>query len=306
MGINIKKLIDKLNIEIIYLPKEKENTEINSNILNKLGLQLTGFYLNFNNEVFQVISSEEKYYLDSLDDISRINSLENLFKKDILGIIYTDDIYPDNQVINLSKKNKVPILKTNYNFHKFNLEYNNFMNMALAPTIRMHGVLLDIYGVGVLITGKSGIGKSETALDLISKGSKLISDDSVIIKYIDDRLIGSSPEITKYFMEIRGVGIIDIQKLYGVGNVMEYKDIDIIVHLESWDEKKEYDRLGIDNEYEEILGKKIVKYVIPVKTGRHTALIIEVATKNYKLKETGYNPAIELNKRIIDKSVCDE
>ena len=178
-------------------------------------------------------------------------------------------------------------------------ELKNFIDEALAPTTRIHGVLLDVYGVGVILTGDSGVGKSETALDLIAKGSKLISDDSVIIKKMDDRLIGTSPEITKHFMEVRGVGIIDIQRFFGVGSVMEKREVEMIAHLELWDDEKEYVRLGLEDTYQEILGVDVVKYTIPVKPGRHTAMIIEVATNNYKQKQLGYNPAVALNERIM-------
>ncbi|MGO1579865.1 MAG: HPr(Ser) kinase/phosphatase [Peptoniphilaceae bacterium] len=298
-SIKLKKLVEDLSLEIINESSDYKNIEISSPDLISPGLQLIGYNKTFSKDSLLIINDDESGYLERLDYENKIKSFESIFKHSLPAVLFFKDYSVDKIIIELAKKHDITLLKTKKSFSKFAGKFQNYYEYELAPSMRKHGVLLDVYGVGVLITGKSGIGKSETALDLISKGSKLISDDSVIIKKIDDRLIGASPPITKYFMEIRGVGIIDVQRLFGIGFVMESKEIEMIVNLETWDQNKEYERLGLDNDYEEILGKNIVKFTIPVKPGRHTALIIEVATKNFKQKEMGYNAAVELNNRIF-------
>ncbi|WP_036728709.1 HPr(Ser) kinase/phosphatase [Peptoniphilus mikwangii] len=301
-GIKLKKIVEDLNLQKIFLANNYEDVSILTANLNRPGLQLAGYYNKFDSDRLQILGEQEWTYIDEMELEKRYKSLKKLFEYNIPALIFSGNNWIHDEVIELAKINNVSLLRTTDSFIKFAGRFQSYIEIELAPTIRKHAVLLDVYGVGVLITGKSGIGKSETALDLISKGSKLISDDSVIIKKIDDRLIGKSPSITKHFMEIRGVGIIDIQRIFGIGYVMESKEIEMIVNLENWDDSKEYDRLGIDNNYEEILGKKIPIFSIPVKPGRHTSLIVEVATKNFKQKEMGYNPAYELNKRILQAS----
>lgn len=299
MSIKLKEIVEKHELEIIHKSSDFDEILISSSDINRPGLQLCGYYSKFVNKRIQLIGTQEWHYIDSLYGEERFHSLEKLFKCDIPCVVFSRSKAIFDEAKELAVKHDVTILRSHDTTSKISSKIISTIDEALAPTMRMHGVLLDIYGVGVLITGRSGIGKSETALDLISNGARLVSDDSVIIKNIDKKLIGKSPEITKYFMEIRGVGIIDIQKMYGVAFVMEEKSIELVMNLEDWDESKEYDRLGLDYNYENILGMDIVKYNIPVKPGRHTALIIEVATKNYKQKELGYNPAVELNERII-------
>lgn len=175
----------------------------------------------------------------------------------------------------------------------------NHIELLLAPSTTVHGVLVEVFGMGVLITGKSGIGKSETALELVMRGHRLIADDSVDIIRVEDELKGESPKLTRHFMEIRGLGIIDIERLFGVGAVKNSEFIDLVVELELWDEKREYDRVGLDEEFIEILGLEIPKVTIPVRPGRNLAMIIEVATRNNRQKRFGYNAAIALNDRIM-------
>ncbi|RVU55178.1 HPr(Ser) kinase/phosphatase [Anaerosphaera multitolerans] len=299
-GIELQKVINDLDLEKIYIANNIDEVLLKSGDINRPGLQLTGYYNQFSPERLQIIGEQEWHYINELNPKERHNSLKKLFSYNIPGVVFCGNNYIHDEIIELSKIHDVSLFRTSDTFSKFTGVFQNYVEDKLAPKIRKHGVLLDIYGVGVLITGKAGIGKSEAALNLISKGSKLVSDDSVIIKNIDSKLIGTSPEITKHFMELRGVGIIDVQKLFGIGFVMEEKEIEMIVDLESWDSTKDYERLGLEDVYEEILGIKIVKYTIPVRPGRDIALIIEVATKNFKQKEMGYNPAVELNNRILN------
>ncbi|MDO5715581.1 MAG: HPr(Ser) kinase/phosphatase [Tissierellia bacterium] len=299
MSVKLKTIVEKFNLEKIYLSKNYNEIIIDSSEVNRPGLQLCGYFNKFVVSRIQIIGTQEWCYLNELNPKERYQSLELLFQFDIPCIIFTRDNKVFDEAIQLGVLYGITVLKSKEPTAKITTKIISFIDEELAPSIRIHGVLLDVYGVGVLITGPSGIGKSETALDLISNGARLISDDSIIIKRIDERLMGRSPNITKYFMEIRGVGIIDVQKMFGIGYVMEEKKIELIANLEEWDQSKEYDRLGIQNHYENMLGIDIVKFDVPVKPGRHTALIIEVATKNFKQKELGYNPALALNDRIV-------
>ena len=247
MGVKLKYLVEELNFEIIHKSTDYNEIEIKSSDINRPGLQLCGYYAKFVKDRIQLIGTQEWHYINSLNDEEKFSTLEKLFKYNIPVVVFSRNnmIFPQAKF--LAEKYNVTVIRSSDTTSKIFSKIISFVDEALAPTTRMHGVLLDIYGIGVLITGRSGIGKSETALDLISNGARLISDDSVIIKNIDKKLIGKSPDITKYFMEIRGVGIIDIQKMFGIGFVMEEKAIEVVVNLEDWDESKEYERLGLDN-----------------------------------------------------------
>lgn len=299
MTVKLSDLIKNYDLEIVHKSSDYEDIKITSSEINRPGLQLCGHFNKFVNERIQVIGTQEWHYLNSLDKNEIKVSLNKLFQYNIPCLIFSRNNKVFKEAHELAVKHDRTLLKSKEPTAKLMSKIVSHIEIDLAPTMRVHGVLLDIYGVGVLIKGRSGIGKSETALDLITNGARLIADDSVIIKNIDQKLIGRSPEITRHFMEIRGVGIIDIQKMFGVGYVMEEKNIEIIINLEDWDESKEYDRLGIVNNYENLLGINVAKFDVPVKPGRHTAMIVEVATKNYKQKELGYNPALELNARIL-------
>lgn len=289
----------ELNFNLVYQAKRYFTVSITEPEVNRPGLQLAGYFRKFKNKRLQMIGNQEWYYLSEMEPDKRRESLDKLFEQDVPAIIFAAGNEVFKEALESAEKYDITIFKIDKKTNIVLEELKNFIDEALAPTTRIHGVLLDVYGVGVILTGDSGVGKSETALDLIAKGSKLISDDSVIIKKMDDRLIGTSPEITKHFMEVRGVGIIDIQRFFGVGSVMEKREVEMIAHLELWDDEKEYVRLGLEDTYQEILGIDVVKYTIPVKPGRHTAMIIEVATNNYKQKQLGYNPAVALNERIM-------
>lgn len=292
-------LKSELNFNLVYQAKRYFTVSITEPEVNRPGLQLAGYFRKFKNKRLQMIGNQEWYYLSEMEPDERRESLDKLFEQDVPAIIFAAGNEVFKEALESAEKYDITIFKIDKKTNIVLEELKNFIDEALAPTTRIHGVLLDVYGVGVILTGDSGVGKSETALDLIAKGSKLISDDSVIIKKMDDRLIGTSPEITKHFMEVRGVGIIDIQRFFGVGSVMEKREVEMIAHLELWDDEKEYVRLGLEDTYQEILGVDVVKYTIPVKPGRHTAMIIEVATNNYKQKQLGYNPAVALNERIM-------
>ena len=211
----------------------------------------------------------------------------------------------DEDIVEKAKKYKRVVLSSKCSTTRFMNKLSNYLDSKLAPHVTVHGVLVDVYGIGVLIKGESSIGKSETALELIQKGHRLVADDAVEIRKVDDsRLVGQAPEILKHYMEIRGIGIIDVKSLYGVGAIKNQKSIGLVIELENWNQQKYYDRLGLDREYEEILGMQIEKLVIPVKPGRNTSMIIEVAAMNFRQRGMGIDAAQEFTKKlseVIDK-----
>ncbi|CAC9925514.1 HPr(Ser) kinase/phosphatase [Aedoeadaptatus nemausensis] len=298
--ITVKELIEDNDFEVIYEAKDAEKTYLYTTEFNRPGLQLSGFYTQFVSNRIQIIGGAEWHYLKALDPEVRRSRLKALFDHKIPLLIVTRDqeIFPE--MIAFARQNNCTILRTEDGTSRALNKLITYMERALAPTLRRHGILLDIFGVGVLMLGESGIGKSETALDLIVNGHKLIADDSVLIKKLDERLIGTSPKITRHFMEIRGIGIIDVERLFGIGSIMEEKEIELVIELTQWDDFADYNRLGIDDEKISILDVSLPKIEIPMRTGRNTSVIVEIATRNYKQKELGYNAALALNQRVLN------
>lgn len=298
--ITVRELIEDNDFEVIYEAKDAEKTYLYTTEFNRPGLQLSGFYTQFVSNRIQIIGGAEWHYLRALDPEVRRSRLKALFDHKIPLLIVTRDqeIFPE--MIVFARQNNCTILRTGDGTSRALNKLITYMERALAPTLRRHGILLDIFGVGVLMLGESGIGKSETALDLIVNGHKLIADDSVLIKKLDERLIGTSPKITRHFMEIRGIGIIDVERLFGIGSIMEEKEIELVIELTQWDDFADYNRLGIDDEKISILDVSLPKIEIPMRTGRNTAVIVEIATRNYKQKELGYNAALALNQRVLN------
>lgn len=298
---SLKRLIEDFTFEEVYLARNYENVEITSNELNRPGLQLFGYYRHYVSDRIQIIGGAEWEFCNDLTPEKRWEVLEPIFESKIPVMIFSRGNPVFKEAIELAKKYDRTILASKLNTSPLVNILINYMDDVLAPSMRVHGILLDIYGVGVLLTGASGVGKSETALDLLGKGHKLISDDTVIIKRMDEKLIGSSPKVTQHFMEIRGIGIIDVQRIFGVGCVMEEEEVELVIHLEQWKEDVSYDRLGEDNEYGQYLGLEIPLMTIPVKSGRNTSMVVEVATKTFKLKDLGYNAATALNNRVLNE-----
>ena len=299
--VSISQLIRDLSMEVIYFP-ERKTINIKSGEVNRPGLQLTGFYKHFPYERVQIIGKVEWIYFQALDAALRKERADKLLSYPIPCLIFTRDLEIFDEFIDAAYRYGSPLLRTQESTTKFVSRIINYLNDRLAPVITRHGVLVEVYGIGILITGESGIGKSETALELVKRGHRLVADDAVEIKKRDDHtLLGSAPKAIRYFMEIRGLGILDIVKLYGTGAVRDTKVIDMVVELENWDETKKYDRLGLEEDYINILGNKVNKIVIPIKPGRNLAVLVEVAAKNYRQKKMGFYAAEELEDRIMQK-----
>ena len=298
----LKDLVEKLGFEIVYKSDDYDKIEIDINEVNRPGLQLSGFFDTFSYKRIQIIGlPEHEYYDKYLPFDERRNIFDKFFSYSIPALIYSYGINIPYEVYSLAKKHNRTILRVDYGTTKLISKLNVFLEFALSEEIRIHGGLLEVFGMGILIIGKSSIGKSETALELIARGHRLVADDAVDIRKIDNKLYGESPENIRHFLEIRGLGILDIQRLYGVGAVKKSTEIDFVIELENWIDNKEYDRLGLDDKYKSILGLELPYIVIPVKPGRNIALIVEVAARNMRQKMYGYNAAEELNKRIMEE-----
>ncbi len=267
--------------------------------VNRPALQLTGYFDYFEAERLQIIGYVEYTYLERLSEEQKLPIYRQLLSSKIPCLVYTTTIMPDAQMLELAHEYKVPIFTTKQSTSAFMAEVIRWLNVELAPCISIHGVLVDVYGEGILIMGESGIGKSEAALELIKRGHRLITDDVVEIRKVsDETLIGTAPDITRHFIELRGIGIIDVKTLFGVESVKNTGNIDLVIKLEEWDRDKEYDRLGLEEEYTEFLGNKVVCHSLPVRPGRNLAVIVESAAVNHRQKRMGYNAAKELYKRV--------
>lgn len=294
----LEQIIEDLNLETVYRADDLEFIKIYSSEVYRPGLQMVGFFEKFTPERIQIVGKTEWSYLEKLSETERLERLDTFFSYPIPALIIARNLPIDDDLYKIAKKHNVSLFRTRINTSQLINRLVHYIDVETAVEVQLHGVLVEVYGVGVLITGKSGVGKSETALDLIIKGHRLISDDIVIIRKVDNKLMGKSPEVTRHFMEIRGLGILDIERLYGVGSVKNYESIDLIVELELWDKSKEYDRLGIDEDKSEILGIQVPITTIPVRPGRNVAMIVEVAARNFRQRRLGYNAAFEFNKRI--------
>ena len=280
MGVSVRKLIDDFNLEVLVEGNDDINVSVND--INRPGLQLAGFYNYFAPERIQVIGKAEWSFLDDMQRELRKKRVKKYFTFDIKCLVITRGLEPHEEFIKEALKHKVWVLRTNLVTTQFISKTTIYLADQLAPETRLHGVLVDVSGIGILITGESGIGKSETALELIKRGHRLVTDDAVDIKEIDGQLIGRSPKITMGMLEVRGIGIIDVTTLYGLSSVVQEKEIKLVMHFEHWKDDNDYDRLGIDNEYMNILGMNVKKLTVPVRPGRNIAVIIEAAAVNYR------------------------
>lgn len=297
--LNVDKIIEKMELEAICPDIDTSDRIVTIPDINRPALQLAGFFDHFDSDRVQVIGRVEAAYIDTLDRETKLSRYEQLLSFNVPCIVYCRGLDADEEMVEMARKYKIPLLKTTKQTSSFEAEIIRWMKVMLAPCISIHGVLVDVYGEGVLITGESGIGKSEAALELIKRGHRLVTDDVVEIRKVsDETLIGTAPEITRHFIELRGIGIIDVKTLFGVESVKETQGIDMVIHLEDWDKEKEYDRFGLEEEYTEILGNKVVCHNLPVRPGRNLAVIVESAAVNWRQKKMGYNAAQELYNRV--------
>lgn len=298
-SVSIERVIEKFKLKNLTPQINAENIKIHQPDINRPALQLAGYFEHFEETRPQIIGFVEFSYMENLPGERKKEVYPRVISEKTPCIIFCRGLHPDEMFMEIAIQNNVPLLVTEKTTSAFEAEIIRWLNVKLAPCISVHGVLVDVYGEGVLITGESGIGKSEAALELIKRGHRLVSDDVVEIRKVsDDTLIGSAPDITRHFIELRGIGIIDVKTLYGVQSVMDTTNINLVIRLEDWDKEKKYDRLGLEENYTEYLGNKIVCHNIPIRPGRNLAIICESAAVNYRQKKMGYNAAQELYQRV--------
>lgn len=297
--VELKKYVEKMEFENLTPGLDISGIKLTHTDINRPALQLTGFYDHFDSERVQVIGNVEFAYLKSLTSIERWDCFETLCASSIPCIVFARNLRPDEEMIQRAAQNNCPVFLSSMFTSNLIAESVRWLKVQMAPMISIHGVLVDVYGQGVLIMGESGIGKSEAALELIRRGHRLVSDDVVEIRKVsDETLVGSAPEITRHFIELRGIGIVDVKTLFGVECVKDTQAIDLAIQLEDWDKDKNYDRLGLEEHYVEFMGNKIVCHNIPIRPGRNLAIIVESAAVNYRQKKMGYDAARELYNRV--------
>lgn len=294
-SVKLKTIIEEHNLTPLHLSRDYETALVTTTDINRPAMQLTGFYNYFDPKRIQIIGRVESTYLDTLTEEERLESLERFMKYDIAALVICHGVPAFPECIEMAEKYDRNLFITAEDTSAFQADLISSLKKYLAPRITMHGVLVEVYGEGLLITGDSGIGKSETALELIKRGHRLIADDAVEIKRVNkDFLIGSAPEMIRYYMELRGIGVINVRHLYGMGAVKPECNVDLVVRMEPWDDDKAYDRLGLDSESCDILGVTMPQVTIPVRPGRNLAVIMELAAMNNRQKKMGYNAAAAL------------
>ena len=298
-GVSVSKIIERLGLKVYTDDIDLKKRKITSSDINRPALQLAGYFLHFDSSRVQVIGNVEYFYTQQLEYTKKVEVYRELLSYDIPCVIFSRELIPDEDFIELAEESGIPVLGTNRPTSEFTAALIHALGELLAPCITIHGVLVDVYGEGVLITGESGIGKSEAALELIRRGHRLVSDDVVEISRINDHtLIGTAPDITRNFIELRGIGIVDVKSLYGVECIREKQQIDLVINLSEWKKDAEYDRMGLEDEYIEYLGNKVVCYSVPIRPGRNLAVICETAAVNHRQKKMGYHAAQELYRRV--------
>ena len=298
--ISLAKLIEDFHLTPVYLPGDAKEILISNTAVIRPGLALTGFFGNFESTRVCVIGKAEHHYLDECTPEDRSQKLHDFIAHTPVAVIFSSDLSIFPEMIEEAKKTKTPILSSSERTSPLVAALIASLNTHLAPRITRHGVLVEVYGEGVLIIGDSGVGKSETAIELVKRGHRLIADDAVEIRRVSKvTLVGSAPEIIRHYVELRGIGIVDVKRLFGVGAVKDTEKIDLVINLEQWVQGKMYDRFGLDEEKIEILGLEIPMITIPVKPGRNLAIILEIAAMNSRQKRMGYNTAEEFNKKLM-------
>ena len=299
-SVMLDKLASDLNLEIVY--SGRGVVTLASMSVERPGLQLSGFFDYFDARRIIVLGLSEYGYLQTFDSETRLEKLSKLFEYGELPCIILSRSLPVmEELLAAAQQARCPIFRSPKITTDLMSDLYIYLNRLLAPSMSVHGVLMEVFGVGILLTGESGVGKSETAMELIKRGHRLIADDNVILQEIANEIYGTSPDIIRYFMELRGVGIINVKSMYGSGSVLDEKKVQLVIRMEHWQQGKQYDRIGDEGQSEEFLGIKVPKLIIPVSPGRNLAIIIEVAARNYRLKSMGYDASEELITRSIGR-----
>ncbi|MBE7035427.1 MAG: HPr(Ser) kinase/phosphatase [Ruminococcaceae bacterium] len=303
MSVTVKlgAIIEEQSLEVIYGPENYAEVPITIAEINRPSLQLAGFFDYFDPRRIQILGQVEYTYLENLTPAERTKRLSCLFETKLPAVIVTRDlpIYPE--LLACAKNTETTLLRTKEGTSRFMSDIMLSLSVALAPMTSVHGVLVEVFGEGILLLGESGVGKSETAIELVKRGHRLVADDAVEIKKVSRKtLVGSSPEIIRHFIELRGIGVVDVKRIFGIGSVKDTENINLVINLEPWQSGKAYDRLGLDGETTDIMGIQVPSLTIPVKPGRNLAIIIEVASMNNRQRKMGYNAAEELNRRLME------
>lgn len=296
--VKLGKIIDEFGLEVLRGAKNYKNFPVRADDINRPALQLTGFFDYYDTTRLQVLAKVEMTYLGKLSPEQRLQSFEGLLSRPIPALIITRNMDPFEECLQAAEKYDRTVLRTKELASIFIPELLNSLKTHLAARITRHGVLVEVYGEGVLIMGESGVGKSETAIELVKRGHRLVADDAVVIRTVGNRIIGSAPDLIRHYIELRGIGVVDVRQLFGMSSVRDEQDIDMVVNLEQWNEGAFYDRLGTNEEFTTILDKKVPVVTIPVKTGRNLAIIVEVAAMNNRHKKMGYNAAQEFSRQL--------
>lgn len=300
-SIDLRSIVSEFNLEALFEPDDIEQRKLSCSDVNRPGLPLSGFFDCFDSRRIQLIGRAEHQYLSQLSGKDRLYRLEQLGAQNPPAIIITSGLSAFEEVLKACRTYKMPLYRTDVTTSRFQSALISSLAVSLAPRITRHGVLVEVYGEGILILGDSGIGKSETAIELVKRGHRLIADDAVEIKRVSEKtLVGSAPPMIKHFVELRGIGIVDVRRIFGMGAVKDTEKIDMVIKLEQWDKNKSYDRMGVDNETTRILGLDITTTTIPVRPGRNLAIILEIAAMNNRQKKMGYNTAEEFARRVAE------
>lgn len=302
-SLKLSYLVEKLGLKTVYVPgggsENCDDIDIITSEVNRPGLALTGYFTDFEKDRLQIMGNAEHGYLESLTPDDRKAKVDALFSRKFPALIICQGIEAIPEIMESAKKYEIPLLGTEEPTSNVMSSVISLLSVKLAPQVTRHGVLVEVYGEGILMLGESGVGKSEAAMELLKRGHRLVADDAVEIKRVSNRtLVGTSPEIIRHLIELRGIGIVDVRQIFGMGAVKESEKIDLVLSLENWSQDTKYDRFGLEYEQYDILGLQVPMITIPIKPGRNLAVIIEVAAMNNRLKRLGYNAAAELNKRL--------
>ncbi len=298
-SVKLSTLVDEFGLTKVYTPPNYDQVKVVTPDLNRPGMQLVGFFSHFDNERLQLMGTVEIMYLKTLPPVERRKIFEELMKRHIPALIicHRMEVYPE--CLEMAKKHQVTLLSTELDTSVFEAELITTLNVHLGPRITRHGTMMEVYGEGIMIMGESGVGKSECAIELVKRGHRLIADDAVELKKISYRtLFAQAPPLIQHYIEIRGIGVVDVMRLFGMGAIKTYQELDLIINIETWQDGMSYDRLGLETQYTTLMGVKIPTVTIPVKPGRNLAVIIEVAAMNNRQKKLGYNTAQEFTERI--------